>query len=89
MTSIQVTVELPADVAAQADTLGLLSGEKIAELITAEVQRRRQAAADRLRETMDRLSQQFQQEYAHLSEAEALAMIQAWIDETDSLPDTR
>lgn len=83
MTSIQVTLELPADIAAQADRLGLLNGEKIAELIAAEVQRR-QAAATRLRETMDRLSAQFRQEYSNLTEAEALAMIDTWIEETDT-----
>lgn len=52
MTTIELTIELPEDVAADAKRAGLLSGDVVAQLITQEVRQRRVAelfaAADRL-----------------------------------------
>ena len=88
MTSVTVTVELPGSIEEKARTLGILTSEKMAELIAAEVERQRQEAAARLSETMDRLSAKFREEYGHLSETEALAMLDRWIDEADDKPET-
>jgi hypothetical protein len=87
MTSVTLRVELPRAVEEQARTLGILTSEKMAELIAAEVERQRQAAAARLSETMDRLSAKFREEYGHLLEDEALALIDQWLDEAGETPE--
>ncbi|MFQ3659286.1 MAG: hypothetical protein SNJ54_10090 [Anaerolineae bacterium] len=85
MTTIDLNVKLrlPEDVEQKAREAGLFTSEKIAELITAEIERRRTEAAVRLRDTMDKLSSLMQEEYGDLSEDEAQALLNQWINEAD------
>lgn len=85
MVTVDLTVrlQLPKEVAQQARESGLLTGEKIGELITAELERRRREAAARVGNMMDTVSAHMRAKYGDLSDEEAQAMIDAWIDEAD------
>ncbi len=85
MTTIDLNVKLrlPEDVEQKAREAGLFTGEKIGELIMAEIERRRKEAAVRLRDTMGKLSSFMQEEYGDLSEDEAQALLNQWINESD------
>lgn len=85
MTRVNLTIELSEDIEEKARAAGLLTGEKLSEMIEAELERQRQReeAGARLSRMMAVLSDDFRAEYGHLSEDEALAMIDQWIDEAD------
>jgi len=78
---VMITIQLPQAIEDKARELGILTEEKIARLIEAEIERQREEAIVELRKTMALLSADFRTEYGHLSEEEALAMIDQWIDE--------
>jgi post-segregation antitoxin (ccd killing protein) len=78
---VMINLQLPEDVEEKARAAGLLTSEKIAELIEAELDRQRQEAWQRLSQIMDQVSANFRAEYAHLTDEEAQAMIDQWIDE--------
>lgn len=80
---LNVKLQLSEDVERKAREAGLFTGEKIGELITAEIERQRQEAAARLTVMMDQLQANFRAEYADLTDEEAQALIDQWIDEAD------
>ncbi|MBL8132013.1 MAG: hypothetical protein JNL42_09155 [Anaerolineae bacterium] len=84
---LKLRLQLSEDVVQKARESGLLTDEKIGELITAEVERRRSEAAARLRDTMDQLSALMREEYGDLSEEEAQALLSQWLSETDDAPE--
>lgn len=83
MVNLNVDFRLPEDVVQKARQDGLLTGEKIAELITAEIERRREAAAAQLASIMDAMHAHMRAQYPDLTDEEAQAMIDAWIAEAD------
>ena len=78
---VMIQLQLPDDLEEKARAAGLLTSEKIVELIEAELERQRQAGAADALHIMDELSANLRAEYAHLSEEEALDMLDQWIDE--------
>lgn len=80
---LKVKLQLPEDVERKAREAGLFTGEKIGELITAEIERRRKEAAARLAVIMDQLQANFRAEYGDLTDEEAQTLIDRWIDEAD------
>jgi F0F1-type ATP synthase membrane subunit b/b' len=80
---LNVTLQLPEDVERKAREAGLFTGEKIGELITAEIERQRKEAAARLTMMMEQLQANFRAEYGDLTDEEAQALIDQWIDEAD------
>lgn len=68
---------------------GLFTDEKIGELIEAEVQRQRQEACEQLQAKLVPVQAAFREACGHLSNGEAQAMIDQWIDEADATPDPR
>lgn len=80
---LNVRLQLPEDVARKAQETGLLTGEKIGELITAEIERQRQEAAARLTVITEQLQANFRAEYGDLTDEEAQAVIDQWLDEAD------
>ncbi|MBL8152873.1 MAG: hypothetical protein JNM70_01715 [Anaerolineae bacterium] len=86
---LNVKLQLSEDVERKAREAGLFTGEKIAQMIEAEVQRQRQAAWERLQAKLAPVQAAFREEYEHLSDDEVQAMIDQWIDEGDSIPDER
>jgi hypothetical protein len=78
---VLINVQLPEAVEEKARAAGLLTSEKIGELIEAELERQRQSATVETLEMMDRVSAKFRAEYSHLTEDEALEMLNEWIDE--------
>jgi hypothetical protein len=86
---LNVKLQLSEDVERKAREAGLFTGEKIGELIEAEVQRQRKEAWERLQAKLAPVHAAFQEEYGHLSDDEVQAMIDQWIDEADAAPDER
>lgn len=86
---LNVKLQLPDDVERKAREAGLFTGEKIGELIEAEVRRQRQDAWERLQAKLAPVQSTFREDYGHLSEDEVQAMIDQWIDEPDATPDQR
>lgn len=82
-----IELRLPDEVAEQARSLGLLTDEKLTEMIEAEIWRKRQTVWAELKEMTEPLRADFRAEYGHLSDDEALAMIDQWINETDAESD--
>jgi F0F1-type ATP synthase membrane subunit b/b' len=80
---LNVRLQLSEDVVQKAREDGRLTGEKIAELITAEIERRRKEAAARLTVIMDQLQANFRVEYGDLPDDEVQVLIDQWIDEAD------
>lgn len=80
---LNVTLQLPEDVERKAHETGLLTGEKISELITAEIERQRREAAVRLTMISDQLQANLRAEYGDLTDDEAQALIDQWIAEAD------
>lgn len=80
---LNVKLQLPEDVERKAREAGLFTGEKIGELITAEIERQRKEAAARLTVITDQLQANFRAEYGDLADEEAQALIDQWIDEAD------
>lgn len=78
-----IELRLPDEVAEQARSLGLLTDEKLTEMIEAEIWRKRQAAWAELKEMTEGLRADFRAEYGHLSDEEAQAMIDQWMHESD------
>lgn len=74
---------LSEDVERKAREAGLFTGEKIGELIEAEIERQRKEAAARLTAITNQLQANFRAEYEHLTDEEAQALIDQWIDEAD------
>lgn len=80
---VMITVEMPAQVEEQARRLGLLSGERVAALIEAEVDRLQQEAgtANRLQvwqeleQAFEPAREAFRAEYAHLTDDQVMDMI--------------
>jgi F0F1-type ATP synthase membrane subunit b/b' len=83
LVNLNVDFRLPEDVVQRARLDGLLTGEKIAELIMAEIDRRREAAAARLVTISEQLQANFRAEYGDLTDDEAQALIDQWIEEAD------
>jgi post-segregation antitoxin (ccd killing protein) len=81
MVGVLVTVELPKELEEKARAAGLLTSEKLAALIEAEVERQRQEAWERLSEAMDKVSASFRAKFGHLTDEEAQAMIDQWLHE--------
>ncbi len=81
--NLHVKLQLAEDVERKARAAGLFTSEKIGELITAEIERQREMAAEQLTTITDQLQANFRAEYGALSEAEAQALIDQWIDEAD------
>lgn len=86
---LNVKLQLPEDVERKAREAGLFTGEKIGELIEAEVRRQRKDAWERLQTKLAPVQAAFREEYGHLSDDEAQAMIDQWIDDADATPDKR
>lgn len=80
---VTIILDLDRDIEQKAREAGLLASEAITEWIKAELERKRQEAAQRVLETMNQVSANFRAEYPDLTEEEALAMLDAWIDEAD------
>lgn len=80
---LNVKLQLSEDVMRKARESGLLTSEKLAELITAEIERRRQEAAARLLDMMATMHAHMREKYGDLSDEEAQAMIDGWIAEAD------
>jgi F0F1-type ATP synthase membrane subunit b/b' len=80
---VTIILDLDRDIEQKARDAGLLASETITEWIKAELERKRQEAAQCVLETMNQVSASFRAEYPDLTEEEALAMIDAWIDEAD------
>ncbi len=81
---VTIRLDLPQEIEEEARSLGLLTSEKITEMIEAEVQRQRNGAWTRLQATLAPVQAAFRSEYGHLSDDEAQAMIDAWIQEDDT-----
>jgi F0F1-type ATP synthase membrane subunit b/b' len=77
---VTVVVELDQEIERQARAQGLLSSEQMNALLSAELERRRLDAGARLRTAMNDLSVSFRARYPDLSEEQALAMIERWLD---------
>ena len=86
---LRVKLQLSEEVERKAREAGLFTGEKIGELIEAEVRRQRQEAWEQLQAKLAPVQAAFREEYGHLSDDEAQAMIDEWIDEADATPDQR
>jgi F0F1-type ATP synthase membrane subunit b/b' len=84
---VTIVLELDKEIERKARDAGLLTSENLAALIEAELERKRQEAANRIIDTMDKVSASFRARYPDLTEDEALAMIDQWIDEADQNPD--
>jgi F0F1-type ATP synthase membrane subunit b/b' len=80
---LNVTLQLPEDIERKAREAGLFTGERIGELITAEIERQRREAAARLTDTMDKIHAHMRAKYGDLTDNEAQAMIDQWIIEAD------
>ncbi len=80
---LNVTLQLSEDVERKAREAGLFTGEKIGELIEAEIERQRKEAAARLTAITNQLQANFRAEYGDLTDEEAQALIDQWIDEAD------
>ena len=80
---LNVRLQLSEYVVQKAREDGLLTDEGLAELITAEIERRRKEAAARLSVMMEQLQANFRAEYGDLTDDEAQALIDQWIDEAD------
>jgi len=80
---LNVRLQLSEYVVQKAREDGLLTDEGLAELITEEIERRRKEAAARLSVMMEQLQANFRAEYGDLTDDEAQALIDQWIDEAD------
>lgn len=84
---LKVKLQLPEDVERKAREAGLFTGEEIARMIEAEVQRQRHEAWEQLQAKLAPVQAAFREDYGHLSDEEAQSMIDQWIDEADTLSD--
>ena len=80
---VTITLELVKDVERKARDAGLLTSETITAWIESELERKRREAAANLTVMMDKLQANFRAQYGDLTEEEAQAMIDEWIDEAD------
>lgn len=78
-----IHLNLRPDLEDAARSLGLLTSERVAELIEAEVQRQRQAAWERLQARLAPVQAAFRQDYPGLTDEEAQASIDEWIEKQD------
>lgn len=78
---VMTNLQLPEDIEEKARAAGLLTSEKIAESIEAELNRQREEAWQNLSQTMDQISANFRAEYPDLTDEDAQAMIDQWIRE--------
>ena len=69
-----IDIQLPQELADKARAAGLLTSEKIAALLEAELERRRQAA-ERLLETMDSLREVAREDFGGMTEEEFMRMV--------------
>jgi hypothetical protein len=81
---VTIVLELSADLEREARRHGLLSAEKLTQLIESEL--RRQDAA-RLPAMLDRVSSHMRQKYAALTDDEAEQMIRQWSAAADDNAD--
>lgn len=86
MTILRLTVELSEDIAKKARDFGILDQVNLANLIEAEVIRKRQEAGQRLLSIMDSVSEQFKADYAHLTDEEQEKLVNDWINEAGEIP---
>lgn len=80
---LNVKLQLSEYVVQKAREDGLLTDEGLAELITAEIERRRTEAAAELLAMMEKMHAHMREKYGDLSDEEAQAMIDQWIAEAD------
>lgn len=80
---LNVRLQLSEYVVQKAREDGLLTDEGLAELITAEIERRRREAAARLLDMMDTMHAHMREKYGDLTDEEAQTMIDGWIAEAD------
>jgi hypothetical protein len=78
---VTIILELDQQIEEEARSLGLLSSERLAQMIEAEVQRERKAAWKRLQDVVAPVQTAFQKEYVHLNDDQVQAMIDTWIDD--------
>jgi len=71
-----IELRLPDEVAEQARSLGLLTDEKLAEMIRAEIWRKRQAAWAELKEMLEPVQADFRAEYSDLNDDAFMEMVQ-------------
>jgi len=83
MTLVNLTIEMPENIEQKARAAGLLTSEKVFELIEAELERKREESWKRLQTMMDDISTAFRADYGHLTDDEAMEMIAQWADEED------
>ncbi len=81
MTLVNLTIEMPENIEQKARAAGLLTNEKVFELIEAELERKRKESWKRLQTMMDDISTAFRADYCHLTDEEAMEMIAQWGDE--------
>ena len=84
---LNIKLQLSEDVARKAREAGLFTGEKIGELIEAEVRRQRREVWERLEAKLAGIQVDFREEYGNLSDDEVQTMIDQWIGEADATPD--
>ena len=78
---VTIGIELSEEVIEKARNAGLLTSEKITELLEAEIKRQRKDALDQFLETSKLLEASMREQYGNLSDEEAQALIDQWIDE--------
>lgn len=88
---VMISLQLSEDVTDKARSLGLLTDEKLSELIEREVmqeweakKRRRAEAVAELNEMTERVHTHMRETYGDLTEEEAQAMIDGWIAEAEA-----
>jgi hypothetical protein len=72
---VMIDIQLPEGLAEKARAAGLLTSEKIAALLEAELARQRQAAAGRLLEATDDLQAAAREDFGDMTEEEFMQMI--------------
>lgn len=79
---LTIQLDLPKEIEEEARALGLLTSERLAQIIESEVQRRRQEAWEQLQALVAPIQAAFRAEFPNLSDDEAQDMINQWIEET-------
>lgn len=78
---VLIDIQLSEELAEKARNAGLLTSEKIAELLEAELLRQRQEAAERMFKIMDELQAATREEFGHMTEDEFMEMVNEIVHE--------
>jgi hypothetical protein len=81
---LEIEMTLSEYIAQKARAGGLLTSEKIAALITTEVERQRHEAVAYLLDAMKTVSNDMRERFGDMSDIEAQAMIDGWIEEVEA-----